>query len=208
VKLSDPGATAIIGAAAALAGVLLSSVMTLLIDIRRRRWEDRRRWDEARRRAYANFLYAARISHGIVDGSFEALIRLKECREAFEAAKEGRGGDIAGLEAELQAVTTRAESIWSRSDELDQRLGEASSEIYVIASRPVQDTAIALLEVLTGLSASMRSELESWTTDRLRAMRPELYKRWWKAGEDFQHAIAKELRVESRRGLRRRRASP
>jgi hypothetical protein len=40
VKLSDPGATAIIGAGAALAGVLLSGVMAFVIDSRRRRWED------------------------------------------------------------------------------------------------------------------------------------------------------------------------
>jgi len=64
VKLSDPGATALIGAGAALAGVLLSSAVTFVIDSRRRRWEDQRRWDETRQRSYASFHYTARQAIG------------------------------------------------------------------------------------------------------------------------------------------------
>src|SRR6266540_2068543 len=64
VKLSDPGAAALIGAGAALAGVMLTSAVTFVIDSRRRSREDDRRWYDARRLAYVNFHYTARRALG------------------------------------------------------------------------------------------------------------------------------------------------
>ena len=53
---------AVIGAGAALAGVLLTGGFGLAFDWRRRSWEDRRRWHDDRRRAYAELLFTARFA--------------------------------------------------------------------------------------------------------------------------------------------------
>lgn len=201
MKLSDPGATAIIGAASALAGVLLSSLVTLWVESRRRKWEGRRRWDDPRRRAYVNFLVAARGAHTVVDALLESLSALDEAGQAMKAIEEKREGrpDLAKLEGELEALTARANSVDSRIDDWARQLEEASAEIYLIASRPVRDAADAQAEVLHRLLRSSRPESRSWTTAQLRTKREELRTSWWKASEDLQHAVAKELRLESRR---------
>ena len=51
---------AMIGALAALAGVLVTGAFGLILEKRRRQWEDHRRWQDPRRDAYAEVLYAAR----------------------------------------------------------------------------------------------------------------------------------------------------
>ncbi len=51
---------AMIGALAALAGVLVTGGFGLILERQRREWEDHRRWQDPRRDAYAEFLYAAR----------------------------------------------------------------------------------------------------------------------------------------------------
>lgn len=215
MALSETTIGVLIGAGATVGGLLVTGLLACLVDSRRRRWEDGRRWDGARRLACANFLEAARNAYVTADDMLETLIqhkefgqRFKAAEERFEAAKKGRGEppNIAELRAERRAITTRVESLDSRVDELSNRLGEAATEIYVIASRRVQDAAYAQVEVLTQVLGSSRSERDSWTTDQVRAMRGELRKRWWEASEDLQRAVAEELRVESRRALPRRRA--
>lgn len=214
VELSETTIGVLIGAGATVGGSLVTWLLACLVGSRRRRWEDGRRWDRARRLACANFLGAARNAYMTADDMLETLIqhkefgqRFKAAEAQFEAAKKGRGKppNIAELRADRRAITTRVESLDSRVDESSNQLGEAATEIHVIAPRRVQDAAYAQVEVLTEVLGSPRSERDSWTTDQLRAMREEVRKRWWETSEDLQQAVAEELRVESRRALPRHR---
>jgi hypothetical protein len=215
VALSETTTGVLIGAGATVGGSLVTGLLACLVDSRRRRWQDGRRWVGARRHADANFLEAARNAYVTADDMLETLIqhkefatRFKAAEQRFEAAKKGLAEppNIAELRAERRAIMTRVESLDSRLDESSSRLGDAATEIYVIASRRVQDAADAQVQVLAQLLGSSGSERGSWTTDQVLAMREELRKRWWKASEDLQDAVVAELRVESRRLLPRRRA--
>jgi hypothetical protein len=53
-------ADAMVGAMAALAGVLVTGAFGLILEKRRRQWEDHRRWQDHRRDSYAKILYATR----------------------------------------------------------------------------------------------------------------------------------------------------
>jgi hypothetical protein len=221
VKLSDPGATAIIGAGAALAGVLLSGVTALVIDSRRRKWEDRRRWDDPRRRAYSNFLYAARNAFGAADRAAEVLIQGARLTERFEALKELKarledslggveaGAALAGARAltrEAEALIKDARSFFGRAeitnnaqmDEWMRLFGEAAAEIDVIGSPPVQEAVNAHVNLIQWFVGS-QGERESWTTEQIRRRRAEMRDRWGKATAEFQQTVAKELQLESYR---------
>ena len=88
MKLSDSGAAALIGAGAALAGVVLSSTVTLVMDIRRRIWEDDRRWHDARRLAYVNFHYTARRALASVGRAAQLSVLMAERKERLEREGE------------------------------------------------------------------------------------------------------------------------
>jgi hypothetical protein len=215
VGLSETTTGVLIGAGATVGGSLVTGLVSCLVRGRRRRREDRRRWIGARRHADANFLEAGRNAYVAADEMLETLIRHKgfaqrfrAAERQFEAAKMGltEPPNIAELRAERRAITTRIESLEDQLDELTHRLGEAATEIWVIASRRVHDAACTQVEVLEEVLGSSRSEWDSWTTEQVRAMRGELRKRWWEASEDLQQAVVDELRVESHRPLPHRRA--
>jgi hypothetical protein len=215
VGLSETTTGVLIGTGATVGGSLVTGLLGCVVRSRRRRRDDRRRWVGARRHADANFLEAGRNAYVAADEILETLIRHKDfaqrfraAERQFEAAKMGltEPPDIAELRAERRAIMTRIVSLEDELDELTHRLGEAATEIWVIASRRVHDAACTEVEVLEEVLGSSRSEWDSWTAEQVRAMREELRKRWWEASEDLQQAVVDELRVESRRPLPRRRA--
>jgi hypothetical protein len=99
---------AAIGAAAALAGVLITGGFGLIFDKRRRKWEDRRRWHDSRRRAHAELLFTARFAFA------------GACRGARLAAERGPYRPVPEWE-----VGYRTEDVhnWMR------RANEASAEV-------------------------------------------------------------------------------
>jgi hypothetical protein len=117
---------AVIGAGAALAGVLLTGGFGLVFDRRRRSWEDRRRWHDDRRRAYAELLFAARFAFA------------GACRGARLAVERGAHSPVPEWE-----VGYRTEDVhsWMR------RANEASAEVQLIASEPVRTAAADLLAI-------------------------------------------------------------
>lgn len=213
--MSETTTGVLIGAGATVGGSLVTGLLGCVVRSRRRRRDDRRRWVGARRHADANFLEAGRNAYVAADEILETLIRHKDfaqrfraAERQFEAAKMGltEPPDIAELRAERRAIMTRIVSLEDELDELTRRLGEAATEIWVIASRRVHDAACTEVEVLKEVLGSSRSEWDSWTAEQVRAMREDLRKRFWEASEDLQQAVIDELRVESRRPVRHRRA--
>jgi Ser/Thr protein kinase RdoA (MazF antagonist) len=110
------------------------------------------------------------------------------------------------LRVELETSIAQAKGSRLRAERWQQRLSEASTMIYLIGSRPVQDAADAQVKMLVEFLGTLSAEGRSWTREKLQAMRDELWERWRDTAEDFQRAIAEELRMEPRRALRRRRA--
>jgi hypothetical protein len=197
MKLSDPGAAAIIGAGAALAGVLLSSVVALVIDSRRRRWEDRRRWHDAKRHMYASFHYTVRRGIGAAGQAAALAIRRAEDREANEGGtSSGKPTNDATLERLERTVTAAGESV----PEWGQRLNEASAEIDLIASGPVREAARAHYQVFADAFGLIRASLDGpMSSAELRARMAELDSRHPKTEAAFRRAVAAELGVERRR---------
>jgi hypothetical protein len=70
---------AVVGAGAALAGVLVTAVASALNDGRRRRWEDERRWADRKRERYLDLLAASRdVVNGIRHAAKIQLGNLEE----------------------------------------------------------------------------------------------------------------------------------
>jgi hypothetical protein len=128
VYLTEEGrvSDAVIGAGAALAGVLITGGFGLVFDRRRRRWEDRRRWHDDRRRAYAELLFAARFAFA------------GACRGARLAAEYGPGVSVPDWEVGYSNEEVHG---WMK------RANEASAEVQLIASEPVRTAAAELLAI-------------------------------------------------------------
>jgi hypothetical protein len=118
-------ADAMVGAMAALAGVLVTGTFGLIMEKRRRQWEDYRRWQDQRRDAYAEILYAARRTFGLQFQVIENLAR-KSTEERL------------------------LEKLYSISQELDswsERLHRSAADASLIASDSVEGCISDLLNI-------------------------------------------------------------
>jgi hypothetical protein len=158
---------AAIGAAAALAGVLITGGFGLFFDHRRRKWEDRRRWHDSRRRAYAELLYTARLAFA------------GACRGARLRAE--RGPQVPNWEVGYSDEDVHS---WMR------RANEASAEVQLIASEPVRTGAADLLSIHRELGDLLKvmlfgearpAEEVNARVDTLEAQEAEARRRFWLA---------------------------
>lgn len=126
---------AVIGAGAALAGVLITGGFGLAFDRRRRNWEDRRRWHDDRRRAYAELLFTARFAFA------------GACRGARLAAERGIHDPVTEWEVGFSTEDVHG---WMR------RANEVSAEVQLIASEPVRTAVEELLNIHRDLGAFLQ----------------------------------------------------
>jgi hypothetical protein len=159
---------AAIGAAAALAGVLITGAFGLVFDRRRRAWEDRRRWHDSRRRAYAELLFTSRFAFAGAS------------RGARLASERGAHQDVSEWEVGFRTEDVHS---WVR------RANEASAEVQLIASAPVRTAAEELLSIHRELGELLQvlagqvgaAEEVTARVDTLEAQEAETRRRFWLA---------------------------
>jgi hypothetical protein len=189
MKLSDPGAAAIIGAGAALTGVLLSGVMALVIDGQRRRWEDDRRWYDARRLAYVNFHYTARRALGAAGRAAQLSVK------AVERKERGHSKSDPELDSLMKTVQEESDRISEWADPMNQ----ASAEIDLLGSEPVKKAARERFEIYEAVIGVFGPDRLTTTAAKHKERLVDLDIRQAEATEAFRQAAREDLGVKSPR---------
>jgi hypothetical protein len=168
---------AMIGAGSALGGVVVAGVFGLILDHRRRQWDDERRWQDPRRRAYAELLFTARYT-------FAAA-----CRGTRLAAERGIEAAVSNSEV---GFTNDEVHGWMR------RANEASAEVLLIASEPVRDAATELMDVHRDLGDLLKAMFagEAGPGEELKPCVDEIEEREQTARTRFWKAARVELGID------------
>ncbi len=195
MKLSDPGATAIIGAVSVLAGVLLSSVVTLWIERRRHKWEDRRRWDDPRRQAYGDFLHTAGRAWRAQIRLGEFFIAAREQLEALDRALVEGGEAPDDTEVNLRFESSQAQT--KNPEDWHERSNRATTEIVIVGSKPVREAAKTHFHAYRALALLL--EKEEMPTVKVQEWLDEYARRRDETRDALEAAIRVELGVEQPR---------
>jgi predicted DNA-binding protein len=198
MAMSDTVTGAVIGGGAALAAGIVAGTFALLLDSRRRQWEDARRWDDVRRKAYVDFISAARGAYRTFDGLVRFTYDHMDQHKRIEAARQDPE-KLSNIEKEIQQLQPQMQEIDTRFDELKrsmQRFEQAYVEISLISSRPVQAAAEAHLEVIRAFGNSQHDAIRRQL--RLSFDVDELARRQGETMAAFVREVAEELRVEPR----------
>jgi hypothetical protein len=176
---------ALIGAGAALGGVLLTGIFGLILDQRRRRWEKQTRWDDARRKVYVEFLYTSRVA--FVAANRLAMLAIDQLEHP--------------LPSDHPELLQRVKALGFDGDEIDRwghQLNQASAEIALIASERVSQAAHAEVN-LYGELLELLHELEGNPTvsaDELRARMQPVAVRSEETHEAFMREVRRELQID------------
>ena len=189
MNLSDPGAAALIGAGAALGGVMLSSVVTFMIDSRRRRWEDARRWYDARRQAYVNFHHTARRALAAAGRAAQFSVLAAERKE------RGNSRPDPELDRLMKTVQEEGDRISDWTDPMNQ----ASAEIDLLGSERVKKAAVERFEIYEGVINLFGLQRHTTSAEEMRQRLVDLDIRQADATEAFREAAREDLGVMSAR---------
>jgi hypothetical protein len=159
---------AILDAAIGAGDVMAGGLLTLLGERSRRGWENRQRWQEDRRRAYAEFMYTARLVFVDMMKLIELRVDLardsaqldeaKSRLQEVERTSEEHASSIDESQALLGVLTALKERQGHLDERLDQlkssidpawtRLNQASAELALIASPPVLKAVRAHFKII------------------------------------------------------------
>jgi hypothetical protein len=204
MAVSDTITGAVIGGGAVLAAGIVAGTFALLLDARRRQWEEARRWDDVRRKAYVDFVSAARGAYRTIAAFVRFAYDHMDQHERIEAARQDPE-KVASIDREIQQLQPRMQEIDTGFDELKrsmQRFEQAYVEISLISSRPVQAAAEAHLEVIRAFGDSQYDAIRNQI--RIGFDLDELDRRQGETMAAFMREVAEELRVEPRDGRFRR----